>query len=244
MDVDKYINNLPLMDSHFKVPVIGIFYLCFVLKIGPDLMRNKQPLNLRNLIPIYNLIQVFANSYLIYDSLQSNLFEKYIFNNMCDGLADKTLLESKFLYMAYLWCLLKISDLMDTVFFILTKKFTHVSFLHVYHHITTMILAFCVLKYIRAEQAAIYAFVNCIVHVVMYTYYFLSSLGIKVWWKKLVTLIQLTQFVGNGCLTLYLLNCQTKNLYYFWFSSFCIFQCLMYIALFGRFYIKSYKKDV
>lgn len=49
-------------------------------------------------------------------------------------------------HMCYAYFILKISDLFDTIFFILRKKTAHVSFLHVYHHVMITIGAYiCVL---------------------------------------------------------------------------------------------------
>ena len=39
------------------------------------------------------------------------------------------------------------------------------------------------------------AFSNSFIHVLMYSHYFLSSLGVNAWWKKYLTQLQLIQFV-------------------------------------------------
>lgn len=48
--------------------------------------------------------------------------------------------------LSYLYFILKIADFLDTIFFILRKKTSHVSFLHVYHHVMIALGAYvCVI---------------------------------------------------------------------------------------------------
>jgi hypothetical protein len=37
--------------------------------------------------------------------------------------------------------------------------------------------------------------INLLVHVVMYWYYFQSARGVRIWWKKYITMLQILQFV-------------------------------------------------
>lgn len=46
--------------------VIGL-YLLFVLKIGPNWMKNRKPFNIERLMIVYNLIQVIACAYVHYE---------------------------------------------------------------------------------------------------------------------------------------------------------------------------------
>ena len=46
----------------------------------------------------------------------------------------------------YLYYIIKITDLIDTIFFILRKKNNQATFLHVYHHAIMVILTYLVLK--------------------------------------------------------------------------------------------------
>ena len=89
-------------------------------------------------------------------------------------------------------------DFTDTLIIILRKKFVQLSFLHVYHHSTILLVWGWVVNTWPADTgSACYAYgawVNAWVHVVMYGYYALTAVGIKPPFKSLVTMIQLTQF--------------------------------------------------
>lgn len=243
--LDNYLETLPLASSHWKIPTLSIVYLLIVNFIGPQYMSRREipRKTLRKIIPLYNIIQVFCNAIIIIFAVQDMHFIRFSLNNLCGNNEPTLETQRKFITIGYFWCMLKVSDFLDTIFFILQKKDSHVSFLHVYHHSTTMIVAFVVFRYIRIEQSIIYAAVNCIVHMVMYLYYFQTSLGYRPRWKKVVTILQLSQFFFLMIMTLCLFNCQEKA-HYFYFSVYSISQCVMYLYLFGRFFYNEYSKKV
>jgi elongation of very long chain fatty acids protein 4 len=77
--------------------------------------------------------------------------------------------------------------------FVLRKKNSQVSFLHLYHHSTMFPLWWLGVKWCPGGQAYFSATINCFVHVVMYSYYFITTFeGYRdVWWKKYITHMQL-----------------------------------------------------
>ena len=87
---------------------------------------------------------------------------------------------------------------------------------------------------------------NLVVHVVMYSYYLLSSFHFKVWWKRYLTLFQIAQFVVDLAVCVYCTirlydepkSCVgTKRAAY---SGVGIIGS--YFLLFLRFYALNYKK--
>lgn len=239
---DVYLDNLPMASSDYLIPTIGVLYLVMV-KFTMDFMRDRAPLTgiVKPIIILYNFIQIIANAYILSFALSKTGFVTETFSNLYGFKEQRPEYTAFLVKLAWIWCMLKISDFADTFFFVVQKKFGHVSFLHVYHHYTTMMVAYFFFKYIRTEQATVYAGVNCIVHMVMYFYYFLTSIGVKPSFKKLVTRLQLFQFGSLLFFSLILLFHQTKPIY-LGFSIFSVAQCIMYIVLFLNFYYKAYRK--
>ena len=98
-------------------------------------------------------------------------------------------------------------DLADTTFFVLRKKNTQLTFLHVYHHTIVPFLCWMSLKY-NATIPIIRLFMlfNTAIHTAMYAYYSLAALGPSVqpylWWKRYLTKLQIIQFVVCGATVL------------------------------------------
>uniref|UniRef100_A0A8C3K4B0 Elongation of very long chain fatty acids protein n=1 Tax=Calidris pygmaea TaxID=425635 RepID=A0A8C3K4B0_9CHAR len=97
----------------------------------------------------------------------------------------------------------KVIELLDTVFFILRKKQEQVTFLHVYHHATMLFNWWSGVKYVPGGQAFFIGMLNSFVHIFMYGYYALASLGPQMhrylWWKRYLTIMQLViNFMGSS----------------------------------------------
>ncbi|KAG9141858.1 hypothetical protein Leryth_013989 [Lithospermum erythrorhizon] len=98
-------------------------------------------------------------------------------------------------FWAHVFYFSKILEFSDTLLIVLSgSKSRRLSFLHVYHHAVVVVM--CYLWLTTAQTLFPVALVtNAVVHVLMYTYYFLSGLGIRPKWKRLVTDCQIVQFV-------------------------------------------------
>uniref|UniRef100_A0A182MB58 Elongation of very long chain fatty acids protein n=1 Tax=Anopheles culicifacies TaxID=139723 RepID=A0A182MB58_9DIPT len=194
---DDRVLDLPLLQSFWTVPLITGAYLYFVLNLGPKLMANRKPFDMRNLIIGYNLVQVAANTFTFVMGI--NYIRNYSYSFVCQPLkldaSDQSMLE---LRLAYGYFLLKILDLADTVFFVLRKKQSHVSFLHVYHHSVMALSASLFMRYLASGHSFMLGLLNTFVHAVMYFYFFLTiyrpELTRSATWKRYVTMLQMAQF--------------------------------------------------
>lgn len=60
-------------------------------------------------------------------------------------------------YLTYFYFLLKLSHYLDTVFFILRKKWSQITFLHVYHHIIASIAAYIGILYVPGLYVCLFS---------------------------------------------------------------------------------------
>jgi hypothetical protein len=88
--------------------------------------------------------------------------------------------------------LLKYYELIDTIFLALKQR--PLGFLHCYHHPATLVLTWGQLVDSTGVQWVV-ILLNLFVHTVMYTYYGLAAIKIRVPFKISITILQITQFV-------------------------------------------------
>nr|XP_033330080.1 elongation of very long chain fatty acids protein 4-like [Megalopta genalis] len=241
--VDQRTMNLPLVTSPIIIPSTLLAYLVIVLKLGPKYMKNREPYSLKTFIRYYNVFQVFINAYIIMQLFSAGLFsEPTRFCYLPDYSFDPNPI--KIVHTFWLTMLVKLIDLAETVTFVLRKKYNQVSFLHLYHHITTLLLAWMFTKYYPMKLCAFPMAVNCAVHVFMYTYYFFSSFGDRTpkilnSIKPLITIMQMVQFVYmiTHALVPLVRDCNVSSIP----SIVQITNISINFALFYNFYRKTYK---
>ena len=92
----------------------------------------------------------------------------------------------------------KFFEFLDTVFFVLRKKYDQITTLHVVHHSVMSAGAWWGMKFVPGGHATFFGLLNSFVHVVMYSYYLLAAMGPKyqkyLWWNKHLTTMQMIQF--------------------------------------------------
>jgi elongation of very long chain fatty acids protein 4 len=132
----------------------------------------------------------------------------------------------------------KILDFLDTVFIIVRGKWDQFIFLHVYHHLSVFPVQWIISTAGMDGDAWWPVFANAFIHVIMYTYYGLTTLGIKVWWGRFLTIMQMTQFVSMIVHSGYLVikGCPyplvTTLVYHIYVVSL--------LVLFAQFYVKKH----
>lgn len=79
--------------------------------------------------------------------MESHLQENFDVRCIPDPRHDFSPVGNKIVRVSYFFYLVKVIDLMDTVFFVLRKKFNQVSFLHMYHHAAMVVATYAYLKF-------------------------------------------------------------------------------------------------
>ena len=203
---DQRTIGLPLIrEGPWAMITVMTLYLVFVRKVGPKMMKNREPYQLRGPMFVYNTVMVVINFYFFFESIQWLDYGRQLSNFKWPDGADRTGRTMAHIWSFYLYWLTKFLDLLDTVFFVLRKKYSQISTLHLYHHTIVPILGWMYLWHRYGSPAiSLFALLNSAVHVIMYSYYALAAFGPTIqkylWWKRYITQIQLLQF---GLLCIY-----------------------------------------
>ncbi|XP_013114685.1 elongation of very long chain fatty acids protein AAEL008004-like [Stomoxys calcitrans] len=240
---DPRTRDLPFCTSYRSITLIIVVYVLLVKKIGPAFMAKRKPYNIRWLISLYNFLQVIFNGYLFITTTKYFLFHpKYSWSCMAFDHEETSEETMGLRRMGFLYFLNKVADCFDTVFFVLTKKYGHISVLHVYHHATMVWASFSYINWMLGSQFTIVGYLNTLVHMIMYFYYLLASLKLNInlsRWKKHLTQFQLLQFVYYCLKVIVPLTNNWCNLSRTWLWAVLAENVIM-IVLFSNFYYKTY----
>ncbi|KAM9796166.1 ELOVL fatty acid elongase 8b [Syngnathus typhle] len=237
---DKRTDPWPLVYSPVPVALIVLLYLCMVWA-GPRLMRHREPVDLRLVLIIYNFSMVGMSIYMFHEFLTTSWLSNY--SILCQPVDYSSRpLPMRMARVCWWFFFSKVIELSDTLFFILRKKNSQLTFLHVFHHATMILNWWSAVKYTAGGQSFFVGLLNTLVHTVMYSYYGLAAMGPHLrkylWWKSYLTCLQLLQF-------LLILTHATYNVFtecdFPVVTNVVVFlYCIFLIILFGNFYRRSY----
>lgn len=198
---DVRVRDFFLLSNPFKPIGLLAVYLYFVLIWGPKFMATRKAMKLDNIIKCYNLLQVAICSCIAIKGYYHSFGQGY--SIVCQSVDFSTTNRHavELTKVAHYYFLTKVVDLFDTVFFVLKKKQSHVTFLHVYHHAGMVALAWIGLKYLAGGQSVFMGVINSFVHVIMYLYYYLTSVDNKYKqssWKKYITQLQMVSLITGS----------------------------------------------
>jgi hypothetical protein len=175
------------------VPFVGVFvYLC-VIGLVNRWMKERKPYELKTLLTIHNLFLTALSLYMavgltyrvIHIAMNYGLFSLY-----CGASVEE---DDKLMFWTNIFYISKYYELLDTLFVVLRKK--PLSFLHVWHHCSVVFVCYLG-NYQEIVMGWITCFQNSLIHVLMYYYYSLQSMGRRdVWWRRYLTTLQIIQFV-------------------------------------------------
>ncbi|NWI62947.1 ELOV2 protein, partial [Todus mexicanus] len=237
---DTRVRGWFLLDSYLPTFFLtGAYLLCIWL--GNKFMKNRPPFSLRAHLIVYNLGITLLSFYMLVELILATWEGGY--NLQCQNLHSAGEADIRVAKVLWWYYFSKVIEFMDTIFFVLRKKSSQITFLHVYHHATMFNIWWCVLNWIPCGQSFFGPTLNSFIHVLMYSYYGLSvipSMRKYLWWKKYLTQAQLIQFLLT---IVHTLSAAVKPCGF-------PFGCLMFqssymatlVVLFINFYIKTYRK--
>ena len=239
---EPFVQDWPLTRDPVPIVALTIVYLTFVKWIGPALMRDRKPLTLKTPMALHNLFLISLNAWVCFTEGQLAWFHRESYTK-CFLFGTKAPLQEALV--AYVYYISKYIDWIDTIILVARKKERHISILHLYHHASMPLATWIFVKLSPGGHITYSGFINAFVHVIMYSYFFLASLGPHMQpylgWKKYLTQLQMIQFAtvfvhsvqwlfkpcGHPMILTYILCANS----------------LFFFALFSNFYVQTYRRQ-
>jgi elongation of very long chain fatty acids protein 4 len=225
--------------------LIGIFGL-------KKFMENREALKLATFARVHNLVLTGLSLYMFVGILREAFKRNYsLFGNSL----DTTETGNQMARMIWIFYVSKVLEFVDTVIMALKKNNRQISFLHVYHHTSIFFIWWIICYYAPGGESYFSAALNSFIHVLMYGYYFWSTMAPKLeegkrprpshpaYWKEWITRSQMFQFCVMMIQAISDLWITVPKSY----PRFCVWILFYYmmtmLALFGQFYVQMYLKS-
>ncbi|XP_053602710.1 very long chain fatty acid elongase AAEL008004-like [Plodia interpunctella] len=241
---DPRVKGWAMMSSPFPTLVICISYAYFSKVLGPKIMENRKPFQMRGVLIVYNLAQTLFSSWIFYEYMMSGWWGHYNFT--CQPVDySRSPLAMRMVNVCWWYYFSKFTEFLDTVFFIMRKKNDQVSTLHVIHHGIMPMSVWVGAKFAPGGHSTFFALLNSFVHIVMYFYYMVSAMGPKyqkyIWWKKHLTAFQIMQFIAiftHQLQVVFRPSCPYPRVFVYYIA----FHGFLFLFLFIHFYQQRYRR--
>lgn len=240
--------HLPLVTSPTPFVLLMSFYCIVVFTAYPIIYFTKKPSSEKK--PdglLLSLFIKFHNIFLAVLSLWMGVMIMYYWYTLGYkpwGIAFDPKRDKDIAFVMWVFYVSKYYEFWDTFIMLIKGNLNQVSFLHVYHHASTCFIFWWVCNKAPGGDAYFCIMLNCWVHTVMYTYYFLTTI-IKnpadrkryLWWGKYLTQFQMAQFFAN---LVHAFWCYFFSPYPAFGVRLQVIDMIALLALFGHFYIQKY----
>lgn len=142
--------------------------------------------------------------------------------------------------------MIRMFELAETIFFILRKKKCQITYLHLYHHVSSILIFWVFFKYSGGMMEVFFIVVSKVAHIVKYLYYLMSS------YTNVMTLFLLSKFIKPIMIVLQLFElflflghsliavgaeCNLSSLFYLQIAN-----VVVLFILYTQFFIRNYMK--
>ncbi|VDI24187.1 elongation of very long chain fatty acids protein 7 [Mytilus galloprovincialis] len=242
-NADPRVDGWFMMSTPWPGLVICLLYLAFV-KMGPTIMADRKPVELKKVLLVYNIGMVGLSTYCFLEFNFAGWLAGYSLG--CQPVDySRSPQALRMLNVCWWFYFSKFIELLDTIFFIMRKKFNQVSFLHVFHHAIMPFSWWFGVKFVAGGFGTFHSMLNSFIHLVMYTYYGLAALGPQyqkyLWWKKYMTSMQIIQFilVTIHSVQLLFIDCNYPKFFVYLIGLYAV----VFMVMFANFYVQTYKKS-
>ncbi|XP_019891804.1 elongation of very long chain fatty acids protein AAEL008004 isoform X3 [Musca domestica] len=240
---DPRTKDWPMMSSPFPTLAVCLTYVYLVKVLGPRWMENRKPFRLQNTLIIYNAAQVIFSAWIFYEiGISGWLTGHYSFR--CQPVEyNNNPRTIRMVHACWWYYFSKFTEFMDTIFFVLRKKESQITTLHVIHHGCMPMSVWFGVKFTPGGHSTFFGLLNTFVHIIMYTYYMFSAMGPQfqkyLWWKKYLTTLQMVQFIliMVHAFQLLFIECNYPKAFVWWIGM----HAVMFFFLFNEFYKQAYK---
>ncbi|CAE8615478.1 unnamed protein product [Polarella glacialis] len=193
--------SLPYTGLAFLI-CMNAFYLLFTFGLYRFMEQRKEAFNckpFKSILLAYNAICVALAGYVVWGIVYILATEDRSFvcnTTVTPGSAEDKSGSAAFLAQVF-WVFYaqKFWEFLDTWFFIARKSFRQVTFLHVFHHCSINLVVGLILPFEFNGDMYLPILLNAAVHVLMYSHYLVSALGLPTPWRPFLTSLQLLQFM-------------------------------------------------